>query len=42
MTATSDSNSLTDLSGSLSGAIAATVPAIVSVHSHRARSSGFV
>jgi S1-C subfamily serine protease len=42
MTATSDSNPLTDLSGSLSGVIAAAVPAIVSVHSHRARSSGFV
>jgi S1-C subfamily serine protease len=33
---------LQDLSGALVGLVAATAPAVVSVHSHRSRSSGFV
>ena len=33
---------LQDLSGALVGLVSAAAPAIVSVHSHRARSSGFV
>jgi S1-C subfamily serine protease len=33
---------LQDLSGALVGLVATAAPAIVSVHSHRSRSSGFV
>src|SRR5262249_19704985 len=40
--ATPDLTPLTALSASLSGLVAATAPSIVSVHSHRARSSGFL
>lgn len=42
MSTTPDLTPLTQLSASLSGLVAATAPSIVSVHSHRALSSGFV
>ena len=42
MPTTPDLTLLTDLSASLSGLVAAVAPSIVSVHSHRSLSSGFV
>jgi S1-C subfamily serine protease len=42
MPATSDPSPLAALSASLSGLVAATAPSLVSVHSHRLVSSGFV
>jgi S1-C subfamily serine protease len=42
MTAAPDLAPLTALSASLSGLIAAAAPSVVAVHSHRARSSGFL
>jgi hypothetical protein len=42
MPATSDPSPLAALSASLSGLVAATAPSLVSVHSHRSVSSGFV
>src|SRR5579864_5443024 len=40
--AMSDSVTLSALSSAVAGIVATTAPAIVSVHSHRARASGFV
>jgi S1-C subfamily serine protease len=42
MPAKSELASLTNLSASLSGLVAATAPSIVAIHSHRALSSGFI